>query len=124
MTLRGNSRMDNNVNTISRRSFMQKTSSAGAAGAAAFTIIKPELVRGAGKEMLKAGLVGCGGRGTQAVIDMMQGTENTQLVAIGDVFEDQLEKSLGRGRAHRVYPKFQERIKVEPDHTFVGFEAF
>ena len=66
------------MTTISRRSLFTKT----AAGAAAFQIIRPELVRGAGKEILKAGLVGCGGRGQQAVVDMMQGTENTQLVAM------------------------------------------
>lgn len=79
--------MDNNLITISRRSFIQKSSSASAAAAVAFTIIKPELVRGAGKEMLKAGLVGCGGRGTQAVLDMMAGTENIQLVSMGDIFD-------------------------------------
>jgi len=74
---------------------------------AAFQIIRPELVRGAGKEMLKAGLIGCGGRGQQAVMDMMNGTENTQIVAMGDVFEDRLEGALARaiadeaiGRAH------------------------
>lgn len=108
------------MTTISRRSLFQKTGAA----AAAFTILRPELVRGAGKEVLKAGLVGCGGRGTQAVIDMMQGTENTQLVAMGDVFEDALEKSLTRIRSHRDYGNFKDRIKVEPDRHFVGFDSF
>lgn len=111
------------MTTISRRALLRKTTGATAA-AAAFTIIRPELVRGAGKEMLKAGLVGCGGRGTQAVIDMMQGTENTQLVAMGDIFEDQLEKSLGNVRKHKDYSKFADRINVEPDHHFVGFDAY
>ncbi len=113
--------MDNNLITISRRSFMQKSSTATAAGAAAFTIIKPELVRGAGKEMLKAGLVGCGGRGTQAVVDMMTGTENIQLVSMGDVFEDHLEGALAKLRGNE---KIADRIKVEPDHRFMGFEAY
>ena len=108
------------MTTISRRSLLQKTGAA----ATAFTILKPELVRGAGKEMLKAGLVGCGGRGTQAVIDMMQGTENTQLVAMGDIFEDALEGSLANIRKHRDFAKFEDRIKVEPDRHFVGFDSF
>ena len=38
---------------FSRRSFINKSA---VAGAAAFTIVKPHLVRGAGKEKLKAGL--------------------------------------------------------------------
>jgi myo-inositol 2-dehydrogenase/D-chiro-inositol 1-dehydrogenase len=116
--------MDNDVNTISRRSFMQKTSSAGAAGAAAFTIIKPELVRGAGKEMLKAGLVGCGARGTQAVVDMLTGTENIQLVSMGDIFEDKLEGSLRKLKNDPKNAPLLDRVKVEPDHRFVGFEAY
>jgi predicted dehydrogenase len=74
--------------------------------------------------MLKAGLVGCGGRGTQAVVDMMAGTENIQLVAMGDIFEDKLEGSLGKIRNNPNFGKFQDRIKVDAEHRFVGFEAF
>ncbi len=53
--------MEATNSSISRRSFVEKSSTAGLA-AGAFTIVRPELVRGAGKEMLKTGLVGCGGR--------------------------------------------------------------
>lgn len=60
--------MAETVNNISRRSFLNRTSAAGAA-ATTFTIVRPELVRGQGKEILRAGVVGCGGRGSQAVID-------------------------------------------------------
>jgi predicted dehydrogenase len=81
-------------------------------------------VRGAGKEMLKAGLIGCGGRGQQAVMDMMNGTENTQIVAMGDVFEDRLEGALGWLRRHRDFEKFKDRIKVEPEKHFVGFDSY
>ena len=80
----------------SRRLFLR--ASTAVAGTSAFTIIRPELVRGAGNERLKAGLVGCGGRGTQAVVDMLTGTENVELVAMADVFEDHLEGSLKRLR--------------------------
>lgn len=108
--------MDSETN-ISRRSFA-------ASAAAAFTIIKPELVRGTGKEMLKAGLIGCGGRGTQAVIDLMQGAENVQLVAMADIFEDKLESSLNRLRTNPNMAKFQDWLKVDPDRRHVGFDAY
>src|ERR1700738_2430365 len=111
------------MNNISRRSFLQKSKVAGAA-ATAFTIIKPELVRGAGKERLKAGLVGCGGRGTQAIIDLMQGTENIDVVSMGDLFEDKLEGSLTKIRAHKDFPTFESRLKVDPEHHFTGFDAY
>ena len=44
------------MENTSRRSFFKQTASAGL-GAAAFTLIKPELVRGAGSEKLKACLL-------------------------------------------------------------------
>ncbi|MEN6603256.1 MAG: Gfo/Idh/MocA family oxidoreductase, partial [Bryobacteraceae bacterium] len=93
-------------------------------GASAFTILRPELVRGAGKERLKAGLIGCGGRGTQAVIDLMTGSQNVELVAMGDIFEDKLEKSLARLRDVEKNPKLKDRIKVDQEHHFVGFDAY
>lgn len=65
-------------------------------GGSAFMIIRPELVRGFAPAKLKAGLVGCGGRGTQAAQQFLQGNQNVELTAMADVFEDKLETSLGR----------------------------
>ena len=64
----------------------------------AFAIIRPGLVRGDGKEKLKAGLIVCGGRGTTATFDLLAANGNVELVAMADVFEDHLEKSLARLR--------------------------
>jgi predicted dehydrogenase len=99
-------------------------SGAAATAASTFLIIKPELVRGAGNEKLKAGLIGCGGRGTQAVLDLMRGSENVDVVVMGDIFEDKLEASLGNFKKQKDYDKFKDRIKVDPEHRFVGFDAF
>src|ERR1700757_725777 len=103
---------------VSRRSFL--TSSV--AGTAAFQIVKPELVRGAGNEKLKAGLVGCGGRGTQAIQNILMGTDNVEIVALGDVFEDRLEDCLRKSKALK--PELADRVKVDPDHHFVGFDSY
>ena len=103
------------MNPVSRRSFL-------GGGAAAFTIIQPQLVRGAGNELLKAGLVGCGGRGTAAVDNLVTGTENVELVAMADVFEDKLEGSLTRLRNRPA--QIASRIKVAPDRRHVGFDAY
>src|SRR5713101_3384664 len=111
------------VDELSRRSFLRKSTGA-AAGASTFTIIKPELVRGAGNEKLKAGLVGCGGRGTQAATQLLTGNENVELVAMGDIFEDRLEKSLASIRDGEKFPTIQQKIKVDPDHHFIGFDAY
>ena len=102
----------------SRRSFL--ASSIGAA--TAFQIIKPELVRGQGKEKLKAGLIGCGGRGTQAMQNILTGCDNVEIVAMADVFEDRLEDSIRTTRALK--PELSSRFKVDAEHRFVGFDAY
>jgi predicted dehydrogenase len=102
----------------SRRSFL--ASSIGAA--TAFQIIKPELVRGQGKEKLRAGLIGCGGRGTQAMQNILTGCDNVEIVAMADVFEDRLEDSIRTTRALK--PELSSRFKVDAEHRFVGFDAY
>jgi predicted dehydrogenase len=102
----------------SRRSFLAK--SAGAA--AAFQIIRPELVRGFADPKLKAGLIGCGGRGTQAIENILTGTPNVEITALADIFEDRMEDSIRKTRALR--PELSSRFKVEPDHRFIGFDAY
>jgi predicted dehydrogenase len=104
---------------LSRRSLFQSS-----AGAAAFQIVRPELVRGWAGEKLKAGLIGCGGRGRQAVVDLMNGSENVELVAMADAFEDKLEGNLAWLRDSSRHPQIQDRIKVTPDKHFVGFDAY
>jgi predicted dehydrogenase len=96
---------------------------------------------------LKAGLVGCGGRGTQAVVDLLTGNEHVELVAMADIFEDHLEGSLGKLRdpkylgrhrgitverggqpkemsAEDLVASITPRIKVDPERHFVGFDAY
>ncbi|HEX8985494.1 MAG TPA: Gfo/Idh/MocA family oxidoreductase [Bryobacteraceae bacterium] len=104
---------------LSRRSFLRNSSIAGAA-ATAFTIVKPELVRGAGNEKLKAGLIGCGGRGTEAVRNILDGCPNVELTAMGDAFENRLEQSF----KELSETKLASRIKVDPEHRFTGFDAY
>ena len=106
------------VEPVSRRNFL--ASSIG--GAAAFQIIKPELVRGAGNEKLKAGLIGCGGRGTQALENILTGCDNVEIVAMADVFEDRMEDSIRKTKALK--PELSSRFKVDAEHRFVGFEAY
>ena len=92
---------------VSRRNFL--ASSIG--GATAFQIIRPELVRGAGNEKLKAGLIGCGGRGTQALENLLTGCDNVEIVAMADVFEDRLEDSIRKTKALK--PELSSRFKVD-----------
>ncbi len=115
--------MQNRSGTESRRSFLGRSALAGA-GASTFLIVKPEQVRGVGPERLKVGLVGCGGRGSQGAVDLLTGNPNAELVAMGDLFEDKLERSFFIMQRDKRYPKVKDRIKVPPDRHFTGFDAY
>jgi predicted dehydrogenase len=104
----------------SRRSFMAGSTAA----ATAFTIVRPELVRGWAPERLKAGLVGCGGRGRQAVLDMFKGDPSIDLVSMGDIFEDKLDGNLRWLNAEAAKNGWGDRVKVAPDMRFLGFDAY
>jgi predicted dehydrogenase len=106
------------TNQHSRRSFLTSA----IAGASAFQIVKPELVRGAGNEKLKAGLVGCGGRGTQAVQNLLTGCDNVEFVAMADIFEDRLQESINTLK--KLPPALSGRVKVDAEHQFTGFDAY
>ncbi len=60
----------------------------------AFLYVKPQLVRGAGDEKLKAGVIGLGGRGRQAVADLLTADERAEVVGVADIFEDKREGNL------------------------------
>ena len=72
----------------------------------------------AGSDLLRVGLVGCGGRGTGAAANALKADPNTRLVAMADVFGDKIEGSLARLKARAV-----EQVDVDKDHQFVGFDA-
>jgi predicted dehydrogenase len=74
-----------------------------------------------GAEVLRVGLIGCGGRGTGAASDALLADTNVQLVAMGDVFADHLESSLKtlEGQA-----ELKGKIDVPPERRFVGFDAY
>ncbi len=73
----------------SRRDFIGSTTGL---AAASFLILKPETVRGyQANSAVRLGLLGCGGRGTVVASSFAKNT-NTRVVALADIFQDQLEK--------------------------------
>ena len=66
---------------------------------------------------LKAGLIGCGARGSGAAVDFLKAGPNLKIAALADVFEDRIKDC-------------RERLAEEMDHEvaddqcFVGFDAY
>lgn len=75
---------------------MERRAFLGAAGAAAFTIVKPELVRGTQRNSaVRLALYGCGGRGTGVAGSFITNT-GAAVTALGDLFEGQLATAKDR----------------------------
>lgn len=67
--------------------------------------------------VLRAGLVGCGGRGTGAAVNYVDAGPNLEIVALGDLFQDRLDRS-------RAALKRERGIEVEDDNCFTGFDSY
>jgi myo-inositol 2-dehydrogenase/D-chiro-inositol 1-dehydrogenase len=102
-----------------RRSFL-RTSAGAVAGAVAAPLIAPSFVHAAGSDVLRVGLVGCGGRGTGAASQALRADPNVRLTAMADAFADHLEKSLDELRRDA---EIAEKLDVPRDRQFVGFDA-
>src|SRR3954454_24090482 len=122
---------------VSRRNFLQTSA---VAGAGALAALHAPHVHAAGSDdfVVKIGLIGCGGRGTGALLDAIgagtkiiypksgyhtedaeEGTtakyKDIRVVALADLFENRLE------HCHRNLKKIGRPVPKE--HQFVGFDA-
>ncbi len=105
-----------NPTDTSRRSFLQTTALAAAA--------IPLGARGKDvtTDKIKIGLIGCGGRGSGAAAQALTADSNSVLVAMGDVFPEQIEKSV-----EVIGAQFKDkpgRVSVADDKKFVGLDAY
>ena len=116
--------------SISRRNFLGKAATVGVAG-----VVVPTIITSCAREtkkvvevptfldqapdgpVLKAGVIGCGGRGSGAAINFLNAGPNLQITALGDTFQDRVDST----RASILKQKNQE---VPIENCFVGFDCF
>jgi len=111
--------MNTNSNPVSsRREFLKTTAVVGTALAAP-AILPGNLFAKANSDTLRVGLIGCGGRGSGAADQALKADNNVILVAMGDAFEEQLQKSL-----QSLQKSQPDKVKVTPDKCFVGLDAY
>ena len=68
-------------------------------------------------KVLKAGLIGCGGRGTGAAMDFLDAGPNLQIVALGDVFQDKMDSC-------REILKKERNVEIPNEKCFIGFDSY
>jgi myo-inositol 2-dehydrogenase/D-chiro-inositol 1-dehydrogenase len=113
---------------ISRRSFLGTAAAAGAAGIVVPTlltscapkhknVVLPVMLEKAPDgPLLKAGLIGCGGRGTGAAINFIHAGPNLTISALGDVFTDRITSCRER--------LAEDGVQIADENCFTGFDAY
>lgn len=122
--------MDNKPKPKSRREFIEAAASLGMIGALGtgyllsscnsansryhspdFPDIAPD------GPLLKAGLIGCGGRGTGAASNFLNAGPNLQITALGDVFPHRISSC-------RASLKERHGVDIPDEKCFVGFDSY
>jgi myo-inositol 2-dehydrogenase/D-chiro-inositol 1-dehydrogenase len=105
--------MPTSTNAPTRRTFLKTT-----AATAAVTVTVPA-VHAAGSDVIKVGVIGCGGRGRGAAIDALKADPNVKITALCDIFPDFLAnayESLKRANS--------DRVDVPPERRYSGFDGY
>ena len=118
------------TNQLSRRNFMEKAALIGAAGVVGIQALSsckneskavdyafpPLLDKAPDGKKLRAGLVGCGNRGTGAALNFLAAGNDLELVALADVFEDKVWDCRDK--------LSKQRVEVPEKNCFWGFDAY
>src|SRR5436190_13975821 len=99
--------------SVSRRQFLM-TSAASAA-----ILASGNYAFAAGSDVIKVGIIGCGGRGSGAVANACESAAGVELVAMADLFPDHLEN-----KKKAFVTALGDKFKVKDDHCFTGFDAY
>lgn len=112
---------------ISRRTFLESVAAAGAAAVAAAATAEARTAQSAARPLtvvkapdgapLKAGLIGCGGRGRGAAENFLDAGPGLQIVALADLFED-------RVMAARKLLTEKRGQQIPESRCFTGFDGY
>ncbi len=106
--------MSDNLLIPSRRDVLVLGSAAATAA-----ILSPGGVFAAGKDEIRVGVIGCGGRGSGAIRNCLDADPAVKLVAAGDAFQ---EKAAGMVKG--VNGKTPNRVDCPPERIFGGLDAY
>src|SRR5664279_5747805 len=99
---------------ITRRDFL-KTSTVAASAAAIGTLDLSRSAHAAGSDIIKVGMIGCGGRNSGAAAQALSADPGARLVAMCDIFRDRVENKLEALKAAK-----GAQVTVDEAHRFTG----
>ena len=109
--------MDASQNTT-RRGFL-KSSAALAGGALASRLTIGEVAYAAGSDIIRVGMIGCGGRNAGAAAQALTADSGARLVAMCDIFMNRV-----KGKRNILKGQKKDRVAVDDDHCFAGFDGY
>ena len=98
----------------SRREFLWAS-----AGAVPAALAASGVGYAAGTDAIRVGMIGCGGRCTEAATQAMTADAGVRLVAMGDIVMSRL-----REKRKDLQAKYPKQVAVDDDHCFAGFDAY
>ena len=102
----------------SRRDFL-KASTVVATGALASAIGINRSVFAAGGDVIRVGMIGCGGRCTGAADQALTADSGARLVAMCDIFMDRI-----KDKRRILQEQKPDQVTVDDDHCFVGLDGY
>ncbi len=109
--------MDASKNTT-RRKFLKSTAAL-AGGALASRLTTGEVAYAAGSDIIRVGMIGCGGRNTGAADQALTADPGARLVAMCDIFMDRV-----KGKRRILKEQKKDQVTVDDDHCFAGFDGY
>jgi myo-inositol 2-dehydrogenase/D-chiro-inositol 1-dehydrogenase len=113
--------MKNSIATTSnltRRDFL-RVSTVAASAAAAGALEIGRTAHAAGSDILKVGMIGCGGRNSGAAAQALTADKGARLVAMCDVLKDRV-----LAKREEIKAAKGEQVAVPNDHCFFGFDGY
>ncbi len=101
-------------NATARRGFLKTAVATGATA----TFLQRS-VHAQGDETIRVGLIGCGGRGSGAAVNVMTADKYAKIVALADMFDDRLVQC-----RQQLSRKHAEQFTVDDDHCYLGIDAY
>ena len=103
---------------MGRRQFL-KASSAAAAAAVLGPLEISRTAHAAGSDILKVGMIGCGGRNAGAAVQALTADPGARLVAMCDIFRDRID-----AKREEIQKARGQQVCVDEDRCFTGFQGY
>ncbi|MCP5517364.1 MAG: Gfo/Idh/MocA family oxidoreductase [Verrucomicrobiales bacterium] len=107
----------------SRRTFLKTTATATTAVAAGVLDVA-RTAHAAGSDVLKVGMIGCGGRNTGAGAQALKADRGARLVAMCDIFQDRVFNARYAIQADLARLDRADQVQVPNENCFTGIKAY